>query len=716
LKPECVPLLLEAARNHKPPDRHKALVGFLNLGVRAGALDAMIEGLKSEDIRTKWCDDNSRNAREWQDEIDRWAEHLAKPNGKKTGIKFLRESGFTIPSLPNVADRDVPTADKIPAPTGGEEEPKSYTDNQISELLGLNSFDCVSITSQVSLAYRLEKYQPDLRHSSGLGYVTFNGRQWTRDAGSKPVGAYGAAEKIARVVKAEAAHLFNLTGVLTPAPGRAAHAKAMSEAATNHLKFARNCESHQTIKAALELARSHIQVPRDKFEPKSFVLGFADAVWDRGEIREHRRDDFMLEISPVSILEPVDRAAWNEVLDAMTNGDKDFQATLQDVAGATAAAANLKKVPVLFGPNDTGKTIYVTLISTVLGNQATSIDTKQLEPGQNRGRFGAAIFGKRFISVAEAGGARISSELVKTASGGDQFPVQFHYQETVVANPFHMLVMVCNDPPHFSDSYGPALRSRVIALPFLHRLDGAGADGKATRSLLKGENLLELARDPNSDLVRGFTAWVIDGMHNVMATGAIYEAEIVKEHTAQFWGEADPLKEFWAEMKEVDFKAGVSKAALSGKYALWAKSNDLKPFSSHKFNAACRARGLVEGFSGEKDARVKVWREPVNRIDEKREKSVHPENAVLDSENRALTEPVNRFDPKSQQSLRKIQNSYTCSENDPKSVHQAVEHAENTVLDSEKTVNRFEMKSVHQPLESIPGVNAEWFDGEDVTA
>ena len=101
LPPEAVEVLLAAARAHAPAARHDALAAFLNLGQRAGNLAGMVEGLKAEEVFSKWCGDGSRTTQEWAEEIDRWAESVESGTEEnRRGIPYLKQVGFRIPDLP----------------------------------------------------------------------------------------------------------------------------------------------------------------------------------------------------------------------------------------------------------------------------------------------------------------------------------------------------------------------------------------------------------------------------------------------------------------------------------------------------------------------------------------------------------------------------------------------------------------------------------------
>jgi hypothetical protein len=101
LLPEAFEPLKKAILN--PPAifaRHDCLIAAINLGERCGREQDMTLFLKSEEVRTAWVSDGSRNPSQWQAEVDRWVK--AKPSLYQRGIPFLKDQGFKIPDLPKL--------------------------------------------------------------------------------------------------------------------------------------------------------------------------------------------------------------------------------------------------------------------------------------------------------------------------------------------------------------------------------------------------------------------------------------------------------------------------------------------------------------------------------------------------------------------------------------------------------------------------------------
>ena len=163
--------------------------------------------------------------------------------------------------------------------------------------------------------------------------------------------------------------------------------------------------------------------------------------------------------------------------------------------------------------------------------------------------------------------------------------------------------MTSNDAPRIN-AHDEALRERIVAVPFLHRLD-AGEHLKFT-----GHQRIEGARkDVNSPLIQGFVAWLMEGLIRLYSRDLhnAYLAPIVSEHTRKLFRDADPLTDFW-EWYELEYKGslerGVPGSELERTYIGWCETQKIRYVKRGKaFAAACRARYL----ESKKTARGNVW-------------------------------------------------------------------------------------------------------------
>jgi P4 family phage/plasmid primase-like protien len=640
---------------YRLPDVLRAQIVFLPEGEKAAdALNAALEsaGLFGSHVATT----NAQGAGKWRDEMaaaldgktvcvlpdfdksgdEHGAAVCASIYGRGGAAKVVR---LDLPDLPAKGDvydwlsaggtveRLLELLDKAPkwtAQSGAFGEATSITAPSLRTERGAPEYDArqlvellnpdwtaAALSTQVAMSLRARDALSDvLRYVPALGWLWFDGRKWTLDD-KAATGASARVSELSGRVREEAAALLDFAATLAK-DGRTGDAEAMTRAAGAHLRHARQVETRGFIEGALHFAagQTALRASVEAFDARPFVLGFQNGVWDKGDFRAHRREDFLLHLCPVAFDESADRRQWEAVLERITGGDWAFARTLQDVAGYVLSGAPHQRVlPWLYGPKGTGKSTFAELLQTVLGEQSTQIEMKDLDGSDARERLGAKLWNRRLAVFSEAGNKKLDAELLKTLSGGDRLPVRHLYKEAFNALPRHVLAMVSNDPPRLDANDG-ALKDRVMALPFEHRLD----DGQPL-DLTDGEGnplaRIEAAReDPISPLVVGFTAWAGDGLARVHRFESIERAPCIETATAKFWSDTDTLTPFWASLDGAQLDAlngqGLPKGDLRKIYEGWCEEEGARPVGSRSWFKACEGHGLEESRQGAN--RDRFWR------------------------------------------------------------------------------------------------------------
>lgn len=508
--------------------------------------------------------------------------------------------------------------ENIPAPNG---ENGNYSDEQVLDFVGLRDWGLLGVETDTAHAERLHRmigtklaYVPQLH--GWLHWKEEHGHgKWVQNEGGKDGAGVLEARRLVREIGKymipEKERVLNLYLALQKeATQREAKDGKNSEhtlSAKNKAqrmkkvyffvcKTAKQLENKSKQKDVLETAAPYFLKNIELFEPKEWLVGFCNGTWDKGEFRPAKYDDYLLATSRTSYNKNIDCSEWLNVLERITKGDKELQRTLQEIAGYTMSGFSaLRLIFWLYGPAGTGKSTFAELLSTVLDSMAVTLDTKHLSSSGERERLGAAIWGKRLVMCAEAGNARIDAELLKTLSGGDRITVRRLYTEAFTAKPRHTLMMVANDVPRV-EAYDEALKTRVLAVPFDHRLD------EGTK-LLQGKRLESERMNPDSELVRGFCVWAVEGMNRVFETGDVYCASVCQQATEGFWRDVDQLTDFWLEQDTEELRQGVGVTEFRGRYETWCESNGTRALGRNKWNKACQSVGLDYCNAGKR----KVW-------------------------------------------------------------------------------------------------------------
>ena len=449
-------------------------------------------------------------------------------------------------------------------------------------------------------------YGADIAYALGVGWLVWNDIHWVSQGKDNL--------QIAEMVKSTMAETKRQAYALGSTGTDEAGHKAITKLA-NHALSSGNA---QKIKHAIEMAKSlpRVQVDPSKFEPKPWIVPFQNGVWDRGEWKEgHVRERYIEHLLPVEYDPEADRTEWNALLERITNGDKDLELSLGELAATVLVGSPLRKITIFYGEPGTGKSTLAEMLLTVLGKCGVTIGSADLADQKEDSRLGGQIRGKRGLFIAEAGKRPLDTELLKKLAGGETFTVRPLYTDVnVTVNSTWNIVMSSNDAPRIN-SYDKGLRDRLVAVPFLHRLD-AGEHLK-----FKGHQRIEDARqDANSSLIRGFVAWLMEGLERLYRRDLhnAYLAPVVSEHTGRLLRDADPLTEFW-EWYELEYEGslerGVQSSELERIYTDWCETQKIRYVKrGKKFAEACRARDLESKKTARGNFWQKQWRNGGKRV------------------------------------------------------------------------------------------------------
>lgn len=515
-----------------------------------------------------------------------------KKGGTKERLQELAKSA------PVVKPEDIREADAA-ALAVPKAQPVAPPGRSPSELLAL---DTLEYTEGGNADRMVMLFGEDLRHVHGLGWRVYTGKRW--EAGGE------LAERCARDTVRSLYALSEVLSAMAKKEEDRDQRLSLGVKLSSVSSWARKSDKAGQIAAIVKLARldPRIQAESSLFDLKPWRVAFPNGVWDRGEFREHRRDDFIESLTAVEYDPRADRSDWCQLLERMTGGDADLGLMLQDIAGyCFSGASSMRILPWLYGPKGTGKSTFQELLQTALGACGKPLDWSLLSGDREGERLGAAVRGTRAVFLPEAGRKRLDADILKTLSGSDRLPGRNLFQnETFTVQPTWALIAVSNDPPNMA-VYDDALRDRLAALPFVHPLAAGGP-----LAFTEGEKMESYRRRTDTPLIRGFVAWAVEGLERVYRAQRIHMAKSAAAHTRKFWEDSDPLTEFWNQLEDRDrrLREGIKAGELRSIYLAWCEAEGVKkPLATIGWGDACRSRGLIkERVTCGHDKGREVWR------------------------------------------------------------------------------------------------------------
>ena len=195
-------------------------------------------------------------------------------------------------------------------------------------------------------------------------------------------------------------------------------------------------------------------------------IAFRDCVYDieADEVKEFAPDLVVTNQIRFRYNEDAYDAVTDRTLDKMACGDPEIRALLEEVAGYVMYRRNeLRKAFILIGDKANGKSTYLDMIKTMLGDANTAaLDLKELGD-----RFKTAeLFGKLANIGDDIGDEFIPNPAVfKKLTSGERVNAERKGQDPFDFNSYAKLLFSANNIPRIKDKSG-AVIDRLIIIPF----------------------------------------------------------------------------------------------------------------------------------------------------------------------------------------------------------------------------------------------------------
>ena len=274
----------------------------------------------------------------------------------------------------------------------------------------------------------------------------------------------------------------------------------------------------------------------------------------------------------------------------MFNSDDEMISFIQRVIGSSLIGERKKRqMFILHGAPDTGKTLILELLRTMLGRMddggyAGSVETKTLMVNRFDSSSSADIAslrGSRFVTASEsAKSQRLNEVLIKKLMGGDIEKARRLYENHFEFVPQFKLWLATNFTPEVS-AEDDALWNRIALVPF-------------TQVIPKAEQveLDKLLKQLRSELP-GLLKWAVEGCYEYMRHG-LRVPRVVTAATEQYREEMDIVGEFNNEKCVLGPKHQILSSLLYSIFSRWLLERGEPEMSHKRFTQQLLMRGITK--------------------------------------------------------------------------------------------------------------------------
>lgn len=405
-----------------------------------------------------------------------------------------------------------------------------------------------------------------LRHCNQLGWFVWTARQWERDQ-------TGAVERFAKATTRTIYH-----------EAAATDDKDLREKIATH---AHRSENDARIKAMIALARTEAEVivKQSELDADPWLLNVENGTLNlkTGELLPHRREDLLTKKIPIEFDPAATCPRWLCFLERVTAGNQDLIRFIQKAIGYSLSGSTREQVFfILHGTGANGKSTYIIVVSSLLGDYAlqTRTETLMAKRGDAIPNDVARLAGARFVSAIETESRRrLAESLVKQMTGGDRMTARFLHHEFFEFDPSFKLWLAVNHRPRIVGT-DHAIWRRIRLIPF-------------------DVTIPETERDPDlADKLKaelpGILAWAVEGCALWQREG-LKAPEAVTAATAAYREDSDALAAFLDERCTAEADAEVGKADLYKSFKEWAEQTGERELSQREFNNRIAERGFDDG-------------------------------------------------------------------------------------------------------------------------
>jgi len=406
-------------------------------------------------------------------------------------------------------------------------------------------------------------------------WLVWTGTHWRRDPGD---GVLELAKATAKAIYLEA--------------GGAANPDDRERLA----RWAAQSENEKRLRSMLALAQSEPGIPvlPDQLDADPWALNVENGTLDlrTGDLRPHRRENFITKCIPVAYDPAATCPNWLAVLDRIFDGRASLITFLQRALGYSLTGDTSEQcLFLLWGSGANGKSTVLSTALSLLGDYATSTrpETLMVKQGDQIPNDVARLKGARLLVAIEAEAThRLAESLVKAMTGQDTLTARFLRQEFFTFTPMFKVFIGSNHKPVIRGS-DLAIWRRIRLIPFTITIPEDQQDKRLADTLrTESAGILRWA-------VEGCLAWQRDGL------GLPDE---VKAATDEYRADMDIIGAFLGERCVLSADAKCAARELYEAYNTWAyQGGDKRPLTEKTFSLRLGERG----FAKKATAKGKVW-------------------------------------------------------------------------------------------------------------
>lgn len=343
------------------------------------------------------------------------------------------------------------------------------------------------------------------------------------------------------------------------------------KALQKHIKYSRGSNGKTNM---IKESQHLLPINSDAFDNDHHLLNVQNGYINlkTGALNDHDRNKYFTKISNIEYTDKIDCPQWDDFLMQIFNNDRPLINYIQRAVGYSLSGSTEEQMMfILHGNGRNGKSVFLDIITEMLGNYTTNIQPQTLMVKPMSGSANsdiARLQGARLVTTTEPNdGMRFDEGLVKQVTGGDKVTARFLYGDEFDYDPEFKLWMATNHKPIIRGTDDGIWR-RMAIIPFSVQIPEHKVD-KQLKYKLRGE-------------MTAILNWAVEGYQEWQRIG-LNEPNVIKQQRGDYRKEMDPVELF---IEECCIRKQGEREKASDLYRIyksWAQENQQYLMSSTKF-------------------------------------------------------------------------------------------------------------------------------------
>lgn len=295
------------------------------------------------------------------------------------------------------------------------------------------------------------------------------------------------------------------------------------------------------------------------------------------QLRAPKPDDFLLYQLQFPHEPTATAPKWQTFLDKV-QPDRDVQKVLQEYIGYVFTnGLNLETTLLLYGSGANGKSVFIDVISAMLG--AENVSCYSLESLTKTDSYTRANLANKLLNCANEISGKLQSDIFKQLVSGQPVEARMIYKEPFIMKRYAKLLFACNEYPREVEQTNGFFR-RLKIVPF-------------NQTIPASEQNTELAKEIISTELSGVFNWALEGLQRLLKQKRFSECAAIEAQNAHFRQQSDSVAMF---IEEHNYSTSINQKEplkdMFDSYKLFCNDCGYRAVGRTKFGERLRAHGF----------------------------------------------------------------------------------------------------------------------------